>query len=166
MRTDNTLKFIEYCRQFMKGLILLKKIRIRKFTPLTTAGDYVKNKKALKKVIFDEIPNIEELREKTLGKKLHLDICFYLNDQTSEEGNSQKDMDNLLKSVSDVLPQKFTDEKNELIEGLGLMEKKSDYMIFEIHALKKFVKTHDDEGYDIEISEIKEKSKFRFLCRR
>ena len=150
----------------MKGSILLKKISIRKFTPLTTAGDYVKNKKELKKIILDEIPNIEELRKKTLGEKLHLDICFYLNNQTTLEGNSQKDMDNLLKTVLDVLPQKFSDEDNELIDGLGLMEKKSDDMIFEIHALKKFVKTHEDEGYDIEISEIKEKSKFSFLCRR
>ncbi len=140
----------------MKGSILLKKINIRKFTPLTPAGNYVENKKALKKVILDEIPNIEELREKTLGKKLYLDICFFLNDQTTEEGNSQKDIDNLLKSVSDVLPQNFTDEKNELTDGLGLIEKKSDYMIFGIHALKKFVKTHDDEGYDIEISEMLE----------
>jgi len=137
----------------VKGTILLKKIKIRKFTPLTDAGDYVETKKALKKVIHDEIPNIEELRKKTLGKKLYLDIRFYLNDQTSLEGNYQKDIDNLLNSVSDVLPQKFTDEKNELIDGLGLIEKKSDYMIFEIHAFKKFVKTHDDEGYDIEISE-------------
>ncbi len=138
----------------------------RKFTPLTSAGDYVENKKALKKIILDKIPNIEELRQKTLGKKIYLDICFYLNDQTTEEGNSQKDIGNLLKSVSDVLPQKFTDEKNELIDGLGLIDKKYDYMIFEIHAIKKFVQTHDDECYDIEISEIKEKSKFCFLCRR
>ena len=32
----------------MKGSILLKKISIRKFTPLTDAGDYVKNKKPKK----------------------------------------------------------------------------------------------------------------------
>ena len=139
----------------MKGSILLKKISIRKFTPLTFARNSVKNKKELKKVILDKIPNIEEVRNKTLGKELHLDICFYLNNQTSEEGNSQKDIDNLLKTVLDVLPQKFSDEDNEPIDGLGLIEKKSDHKIFEIHALKKFVKTHEDEGYDIEISEIK-----------
>ena len=98
-------------------------------------------------------------------EKLHLDICFYLNNQTREEGNSQKDIDNLLKTVLDVLPQKFSDEAPNQIDGLGLIEKKADYKIFEIHALKKFVKTHEDEGYDIEIAEIKEKSKFSFLCR-
>ena len=31
-------------------------------------------------------------------------------------------------------------------------------MIFEINASKKFVKIHDDEGYDIEISEFIENS--------
>ena len=140
----------------MKGSILLKKIKIREFTPLTDAGDYVENKKAVNKVILAEIPTIDELRQKTLGKKLYLDICFYLNDQTDEEGNTQKDLDNLLSVVLDVLPQYFSDEKNQLVKGLGLIEKKSDYMVFEILASKKFVQIHDDEGYDIEISEMLE----------
>jgi len=138
----------------MKGTVLLEKIKIRKFTPVTTAGDYVERKKDLKKEILAEISNIDELRQKTLGKKLHLDICFYLNAQTGEEGDTQKDLDNLLNLVFDVLPQSFTDEKNQLIEGLGLIEGKSDYMIFETFASKVFVNTHDEEGYDIEISEV------------
>jgi len=138
----------------MKGTVLLEKIKIRGFTPVTTAGDYVERKKALKKVILSKIQNIDELRQKTLGEKLYLDICFYLNAQTGEEGDTQKDLDNLLNLVFDVLPQSFTDEKNELIEGLGLIEGKSDYMIFETFASKVFVKTHDQEGYDIEISEV------------
>jgi len=139
----------------VKGTILLNKIEIRGFTPVTDAGDYVERKKALNKEILSKIPNIDELRLKTLGKKLHLDICFYLNDQTGEEGDSQKDLDNMLNVVFDVLPQYFTDEKNQAVEGLGLIEGKSDYMIFETFLSKIFVKTHDDEGYDIEISEIK-----------
>jgi len=138
----------------MKGHVLLPLIKIRKFTPLTDAGDYVENKKVVNKAILAEIPTIDELRQKTLGKKLYLDICFYLNDQTDEEGNTQKDLDNLLSVVLDVLPQHFSDEKNQPVEGLGLIEKKSDYMVFEILASKKFVQIHDDEGYDIEISEM------------
>ena len=137
----------------MKGTVLLKKIEIRKFTPPTLAGDYVDHKKSLTKEILEKIPNIEELRQKTIGKKLSLEICFYLNDQTGEEGDTQKDLDNLLNVVFDVLPQHFTDEKNQLIDGVGLIEGKSDYMIFETFASKEFVGTHDEEGLDIEIFE-------------
>ena len=137
----------------MKGTVLLKKIEIRKFTPTTPAGDYVDRKKSLTKEILEKIPNIEELRQKTIGKKLSLEICFYLNDQTGEEGDTQKDLDNLLNVVFDVIPQHFTDEKNEPVDGLGLIEDKSDYMIFETYAAKEFVGTHDEEGLDIEIFE-------------
>ena len=141
----------------MKGSVLLKKIEIRNFTPVTPAGDYVERKKALKKEMLDKIPDIEKIRQKTLGKKLFIDICFYLNDKTAEEGNSQKDLDNLLNLPFDVMPEHFTDEKNQPTEGLGLIKDKSDYMIFEIHAAKMFVNTHEEEGLDLEISEMIEK---------
>lgn len=137
----------------MKGSVLLKKIEIRGYTPPTPAGDYVEHKKSLKQKILEKIPNIEELRQKTIGKKLYLDVCFYLNDKTGAEGDSQKDLDNLLNVIFDVLPQYFTDEKNQPVEGLGLIEGKSDYMIFETHVTKQFVGTHEKEGFDIEISE-------------
>ena len=137
---------------------MLPKIEIRRITPSTPAGNYVERKKELNKAILEKISNIDEVRQKSLGKKLHLTVCFYLNEETGEEGDVQKDIDNLLKVVSDVLPQQFHDEKNEPLEGLGLIEKKSDHMIFEISASKKFVSTHDEEGYDIEISEFIENS--------
>lgn len=140
----------------MKGSILLPKIEIRNFTPVTTAGDYVERKKSLKKVIFEKIPDIDKLKQKTMEKKLFLDVCFYLNAQTGIEGDSQKDLDNLLNAIFDVLPQYFTDEKNQLIDGLGLIEGKSDYVIFETLVSKKFVNTHEEEGFDIEISEMVE----------
>ena len=142
----------------MKGTILLPKIQIRNFTPVTNAGDYVERKKYLKHVILEKIPDIDKLRQKTIGKKLFLEICFYLNDQTGIEGDTQKDLDNLLNAIFDVLPQYFTDEKNQLIDGLGLIEGKSDYMIFETLVSKQFVKTPQEEGFDIEISEINENS--------
>lgn len=144
----------------MKSAILLKKIEIRNFTPVTPAGDYVKSKKQLKEVILDKIPNIYELREKTLNKKLFLDVCFYLNDKTEEDGNWQKDLDNLLNAMFDVLPEHFTDEKNQEIDGLGLIKGKSDYMIYEVLATKKFVNSHAEEGFDIEISEWSENKSF------
>ncbi|MCE9653411.1 MAG: hypothetical protein K8Q89_10230 [Nitrosarchaeum sp.] len=138
----------------MKGFVLLPKIEIRNFTPVTTAGDYVERKKSLKQIILEKIPDINKLKQKTIDKKLFLDVCFYLNAQTGMEGDTQKDLDNLLNAIFDVLPQYFTDEKNQLIDGLGLIEGKSDYMIFETHVTKQFVKTHEEEGFDIEISEI------------
>jgi len=142
----------------MKGNVLLPKIKIRKLTPATPAGDFVERKKELNTAILAKISNIDELRQKTLGERLHLDVCFYLNEETGVEGDIQKDLDNLLKVVFDVLPQHFRDKNNERFEGLGLIEDNLDYMIFEINASKKFVKTHDDEGYDIEISEFIENS--------
>jgi len=142
----------------MKGSVLLPKIEIRNFTPVTTAGDYVERKKSLKQIILEKIPDIDKLKQKTMEKKLFLDVCFYLNAQTGIEGDSQKDLDNLLNAIFDVLPQYFTDEKNQLIEGLGLIEGKSDYMIFETRVSKKFVNTHEEEGFDIEISEMVEEN--------
>lgn len=61
---------------------------------------------------------------------------FYLNEETGVDDDAQKDLDNLLKVVSDVLPQHFTDENNQPHVGLGLIEDKSDYMIFEINTSK------------------------------
>lgn len=143
----------------MKGSVLLPKIEIRNFIPVTSAGDYVEHKKSLKKIILEKISDIDELKQKTLGKKLFLDVCFYLNAQTGIEGDTQKDLDNLLNAIFDVLPQYFTDEKNQLIDGVGLIEGKSDYMIFETHVTKQFVKTHEEEGFDIEVSEMIEENK-------
>ena len=144
----------------MKGHILLKKIKIRNFTPLTTAGDYVERKKSLRNAILGKIHNIEELRKNAMGKKLFLDVCFYLNDKTGIEGDTQKDIDNLLPVVFDVLPEHFSDERNHLIDGIGLMKKKSDHMVFEVHSIKQFVGEHEDEGMDIEIYEWVEKTSF------
>lgn len=144
----------------MKGRILLKKIEIRSFTPMTTAGDYVERKKSLRNEILRNIHNIEELRKNAIGKKLFLDVCFYLNDKTGMEGDTQKDIDNLLPVVFDVLPEHFSDERNQLIDGIGLMKKKSDHMVFEVHSIKQFVSEHEDEGMDIEIYEWREKTGF------
>lgn len=142
----------------MKGHILLKKIQIRNFTPTTPAGDYVERKKSLRNEILGKIDNIEELRKDTIEKKLYLDVCFYLNAKTGMDGDTQKDVDNLLNVVFDVLPEYFTDEQNKPIEGIGLMSGKSDYMVFEVHSSKQFVNNHEDEGMDIEIYEWVEKT--------
>ena len=120
---------------------------------MTQAGNYVENKKTLKKILEAKIGNLAELRNKTLNTKMLLEICFYLNNNTTETGNWQKDLDNLLNVVFDVIPQHFTDEKNQDIDGLGLTEGKSDYMIHEVIAIKKFVDSREKEGIDIELSE-------------
>lgn len=88
----------------MKGSVLLPKIEIRNFTPVTTAGDYVERKKTLKNVILEKISDIDKLKQQTMGKKLFLDVYFYLNAQTGIEGDLQKDLDNLLNAIFDVLP--------------------------------------------------------------
>jgi hypothetical protein len=53
----------------MKGFVLLPKIEIRNFTPVTTAGDYVERKKSLKKIILEKIPDIDKLKQKNYGEK-------------------------------------------------------------------------------------------------
>lgn len=141
----------------MKGIVLLPRIEIRSFTPLTPAGKYVQTKRTLKKLIEGKINNIQKLRDTTLRSKILLEVCFYLNNNTKETGNWQKDLDNLLNVVFDVIPQHFTDEDNQDTDGLGLTEGKSDYMIHEVIATKIFVDSHEKEGLDIEISEWLEK---------
>lgn len=141
----------------MKGSPLLKKIEIRDFTPLTSGGDYVGRKKEVKTEILNKISDIEAIKKKTIGKRIFLDVRFYLNDQTKNSGDAQKDLDNLLDTIFDVLPEKFTDEKNEMIDGVGLIAGNSDHMIFEVQSSKRFVEKHEDEGFDIEVWEFVEK---------
>jgi Holliday junction resolvase RusA-like endonuclease len=73
------------------------------------------------------------------------------DEMPNPEGRTKKDLDNLLKIVLDVLPVKMDSEgKND---GLGLIKKDHDHLVYEIKSTKTIVFKEKEEGIDIEISE-------------
>jgi len=112
----------------------------------------------LKERIEKSTKNLQEIREFCQDKKLSLTVQFFLYDGKGDEspqpeGRTKKDLDNLLKIVLDVFPEKMDSEgKNE---GLGLIKRDYDHLVYEIKTTKKIVSKIDDEGIDIIISEWK-----------
>jgi len=128
-----------------------KTISLRGFEPKTA-----RSKKEVKQKIElrDEIEKnqkkkLSKIKDACRGKtKFLLDVKFFLWDGSGVDGRTEKDLDNLLKVVFDVLCDYM--DKNKKNPGLGLM--KNDYMISKVQATKKIVKKKKDEGIDIKIS--------------
>jgi len=134
--------------------ILLNKLSIRGFTPKTYGtGNDVERKVELRDKIRSEINNIQDIQKACRGKRISLDVCFYLYNDPSESGRSQKDLDNLLKILCDVLPEHMIRDKSET--GLGLIEDDRDDLIFKINCRKELVSKESEEGLDLEISQYK-----------
>lgn len=133
-------------------------IKIRNFEPLTASSDVVNRKMKLKEKIEKETKNLEEIKEFCKDKELSIDVRFFLYDSNEDEtpqpeGRIKKDLDNLLKIVLDVLPEKMDSEgKND---GLGLIKKDFDHLVYEIKSTKEIVSKEKKEGIDIIISEWK-----------
>ena len=131
-------------------------IPIRDFEPLTASSDVVNRKMRLKEKIIEDTKNLEEIRKFCQGEKLSIIVKFFLYDGSKDgipqpEGRIKKDLDNLLKIVLDVLPEKMDSEgKND---GLGLIKRDYDHMVYEIKSTKKIVYDKDEEGIDIVISQ-------------
>ena len=143
----------------MVGLFRRKKeiISIRgDFEPKTAKpGHEVDRKKELRDTIRRRTTNLDEIRENLKEKNIALDISFYLNKERIENvSRYDKDLDNLMKIVMDVLPDYM--DKAETNEGLGLF--KNDNLVYDIHATKEFVFSEDKEGIEIRISEYNEKN--------
>jgi len=132
------------------------KIKLRNFEPKTASSDTVDRKRKLKDEIENSTKNLDEIRDFCKNKKLSITVRFYLYDGSEDEipqpeGRTKKDLDNLLKIVLDVLPEKMdTDGKND---GLGLIKRDYDHLVYEINSIKKIVTHKREEGIDIEISE-------------
>lgn len=130
-------------------------IKVRSFEPLTASSDVVNRKIKLKEEIEKKNENLEDIREFCHDKKLSITVKFFLYDGSKDgmpnpEGRTKKDLDNLLKIVLDVLPVKMdTEGKND---GLGLIKKDYDHLVYEIKSTKKIVYDKNEEGIDIEIS--------------
>ena len=101
---------------------------------------------------------MDDIRDFCKNRKLSITVRFYLYDGSEDgisqpEGRTKKDLDNLLKIVLDVLPEKMdTAGKND---GLGLIKRDYDYFVYEINSIKKIVTLKREEGIDIEIFEWK-----------
>jgi len=134
------------------------KIKVRWFEPKTASSDIVNRKIQLKEEIESQNKNLDYIRDFCKDKKLSITVSFYLydgseDDITPPEGRTKKDLDNLLKIVLDVLPKKMdTDGRND---GLGLIKRDYDHLVYEINSIKKIVTHKEEEGIDIEISEWK-----------
>ncbi len=98
-----------------------------------------------------QIGNLAAMQSACRGKMLSVNICFFLYGKSRVRTRAEKDLDNMLKIVLDVLPDYMDQDRTE--KGLGLMEDKKDHMIFEIHAVKRLVEDEAQEGIDIEVSE-------------
>lgn len=134
-------------------------ISIRKFEPLTASSDVVNRKMKLKEKIEKDTKKLEEIREFCKDKQLSIYVRFFLYDGKKDEspqpeGRTKKDLDNLLKIVLDVLPEKMdSDGKNA---GLGLIKRDYDHLVYEIKSTKKIVSREEEEGIDIIISQWRE----------
>ena len=131
-------------------------IKIRNFEPLTASSDVVNRKNKLKEEIEKKTKNLDEIREFCQDKKLSIIVQFFLYDGSKDEipqpeGRIKKDLDNLLKIVLDVLPEKMDSEGQN--DGLGLIKRDYDHLVYEIKSTKKIVYKKDEEGIDIVISQ-------------
>jgi len=135
--------------EYMKNLF---KVSIKGFEPLTAGhSNEVERKQILKDKILDSINQDSGNLKDCLDKQLSLSVIFHLLKNTDQSKRYEKDLDNLLKILLDVLPEHMDNTSKP--EGLGLIRDNNDYMIFEIHCRKDLVDDESQEGLDIEISE-------------
>lgn len=134
---------------------ILGKISVRKFTPKTVkkGKETTIRKKELQEAFVKQNKNLRELQDKCQGKKLSINVTFYLNQNTPDKSSFKKDLDNLLKILMDVIKEEMDDYEKKI--GLGLVVKNKDEEIFEIICHKEFVSNEDDEGIDLVVSEWK-----------
>ncbi|MGI0072748.1 MAG: hypothetical protein ACREA3_02915 [Nitrosotalea sp.] len=132
--------------------MILFKTSVLGFEPKTAGhGDEVKRKEELRDAILKEIKD-PNARKNCKGKDLSLTVCFNLYKDPKQPSKYEKDLDNLLKILLDVLPEHI-DNSEKRNFGLGLIEDNNDYKVFEIHCEKKLVNDITEEGLDVEISE-------------
>lgn len=132
----------------MKWEVILPKIEIRNYTPVTASSKKVERKKELFKKLKKEIgKNLPKLTKLSIDKPLTIDVCYYLL-ESSESGKSKKDLDNLLKILFDVLSVNMNNGQVP-IKGLGLMH--DDTYVYKIKCEKK-ENSQNREGFDLKIS--------------
>jgi len=133
----------------------LFKVKVRDYIPLTAGhGDEVKRKEKLLEKILESMDDDSGNPESCLDKHLSLNVRYNLFHDKKNPQRCEKDLDNLLKLLLDVLPQHMDNTPPPKPKGLGLMRDNHDKMIFEINCSKKLVEDESNEGIDIEIKVI------------
>jgi len=131
----------------LKWQVVLPKIEIRDYNPVTASTKKVTRKKVLYKKLKKTIGNdLIKIKKLSINNQLMIDICYYLL-ESSESGKSKKDLDNLLKILFDVLSVNMINGQKP-IKGLGLM--KDDTYIYKIKCEKK-ENFRGSEGFDLKI---------------
>lgn len=124
-------------------------ISVSGFEPKTAKGKETTFRKLQLRDEFLAQNNIEKIKHIFIGKKISVDVCFYLYEDPRDSSRYNKDMDNLLKIVFDVLSEYMDNDKKN--PGLGLIEADKDYLIYELHSTKKLVRLESQEGIDVTI---------------
>ena len=132
----------------MKWQVVLPKIEIPDYTPVTASSKKVTRKKDLYKKLKKAIGNdLIKIKKLSINNPLMIDIRYYLL-ESSESGKPKKDLDNLLKILFDVLSVNMINGQKP-IKGLGLM--KDDTYIYKIKCEKK-ENFRGREGFALKIS--------------
>ena len=134
--------------------MILGEIHAKPFVPLTAKSqEEVTRKIELRDFIKNNSSNLDSVVNPCRDKeKVSVDICFNLYDGVKNDTTRyDKDLDNLLKIVLDVLPDYMDNKSVNREPGLGIIQ--NDKQVFEIHSYKKFVQDTSQEGIDIIISE-------------
>jgi len=133
----------------LKWYVVLEKIKIRNFKPLTASKGTIKRKHGLLDILKKEIgKDLSKIQKRTRNHALFIDVCFYLY-LSKEQGSSKKDLDNLLKILLDVLSDNMVHGQKP-IKGLCLM--KDDSYVSKIKCEKIIVNSKEQEGIDLLIS--------------
>jgi len=134
--------------------LILGEITVKPFEPKTAKSqEEVRRKKELRDFIKENSSNLDTVINSCRDKeKVTVDVCFNLYDGIKNDTTRyDKDLDNLLKIVLDVLPDYMDNKQEDREIGLGIIQ--NDKQVFEIHSYKKFVQDISQEGIDIIISE-------------
>ena len=135
---------------------LLSKISVSYIPRTSNRKDPEKKEKLrdkLREAIISSGQDFDRLKQDCLKENyLSLDVTYRLYNDPKVEGRSRKDIDNLLKILLDVLPEKLSIQDGKGRRGLGIISDDKDTKIFEIHCSKKLVDVESDEGLDLEIS--------------
>lgn len=134
--------------------MILGEITVKPFEPKTAKSqEEVRRKKELRDFIKENSSNLDTVINSCRDKeKVTVDVCFNLYDGIKNDTTRyDKDLDNLLKIVLDVLPDYMDNKQEDREIGLGIIQ--NDKQVFEIHSYKKFVQDISQEGIDIIISE-------------
>jgi Holliday junction resolvase RusA-like endonuclease len=133
--------------------VSLFEVDLKGFEPHTfrNGASYARVKKELREAIVREVgqSKIDEGRKKINGNLVRLQVLFRLWEGSIKVSRtrSEKDLDNLLKPVLDVL-QTTTDAQNNE-RGLNLIE--NDKLVHEINVKKEIVTEENNEGVHIAI---------------